>query len=217
MKNKLPSNNSVEMRAIDAMFEASDEEGIITGRPIVYNSRTDLGYFDEIIESGALNKTNLQDVRFCLNHDTSFVYARSRRNNSNSTMQLQIDEQGLYITAKLDVENSAKARDLYSAIKRGDLSSMSFMFSVSDAEWEDLESEHPLRRIKEIGTVVEVSAVTFPAYESTEINARSLEALESARAAVDTARAKSVDTDNNTLELEKAKYNYFSKNGGYHK
>ena len=89
---------------------------------------------------------------------------------------------------------------------------MSFMFSIEDAEWQDLESEHPTRIIRKIGTVVEVSAVTFPAYEATEINARSLEALESARAAVETARAKSVETDQ-TLELEKAKYDYF-KNGG---
>lgn len=131
-------------------------------------------------------------------------------------MQLQIDEQGLYITARLDIENSAKARDLYSAIKRGDLSGMSFMFTVADAEWENLESDHPFRRIKEIGTVVEVSAVTFPAYQATEINARSHETLESARAAVETARAKSVETDN-TLELAKAKYIYFSKNGGFKK
>ena len=87
------------------------------------------------------------------------------------------------------------------------------MFSIDSAEWSDLESEHPTRTITKIGTVVEVSAVTFPAYEATEINARSLETLENARAAVDTARAQSVDTDN-TLELEKAKYNYFFKNGG---
>lgn len=216
MKNNLPKNNAPEMRSVEAVFTASDDEGVITGRPIVYNSRTDLGLFDEIIEAGALNNANLQDVRFCLNHDTSFVYARSRRNNNNSTMQLQIDEQGLYITARLDIENSAKARDLYSAIKRGDLSGMSFMFTVADAEWENLESDHPFRRIKEIGTVVEVSAVTFPAYQATDINARSRETLDSARAAVETARAKSVETDN-TLELAKAKYIYFSKNGGFKK
>ena len=217
MKNKLPKNNAPEMRAVEAVFFAGDDEGVITGRPIVYNSRTDLGLFDEVIESGALNNANLQDVRFCLNHDTSFVYARSRRNNSNSTMQLQIDEQGLYITARLDIENSAKARDLYSAIKRGDLTGMSFMFTVADAEWEDLESDHPFRRIKEIGTVVEVSAVTFPAYQATDINARSLETLESARAAVETTRADSVETETNTLELAKAKYNYYFKNGGFKK
>lgn len=84
---------------------------------------------------------------------------------------------------------------------------MSFMFSIDDEEWEDLESDHPTRHIRKIGSVVEVSAVTFPAYESTEINARSKEALDNARSAVETARqqsAMSVETDEE-LELLKAK------------
>jgi phage head maturation protease len=61
---------------------------------------------------------------------------------------------------------------------------------------------------------VEVSAVTFPAYESTEINARSKEALESARLALEKAkeeRGQSVETDLNELELEKAKFMFRSK------
>ena len=91
---------------------------------------------------------------------------------------------------------------------------MSFMFSIDDEEWSDLESEHPTRRIKKIGSVVEVSAVTFPAYDSTEINARSKEALESARLALEKAkeeRGQSVETDLNELELEKAKFMFRSK------
>jgi HK97 family phage prohead protease len=196
-------------------FEVRAEEGesgsIITGRPIVYNSRTDLGYFDEVIENGALNGTDLTDVRFLVNHDTSRIpLARSRRNNGNSTMQLSVDDLGMSIRVALDTENNSEAKALYSAVDRGDISGMSFMFSIDDEEWENLESDHPTRHIKSIGTVVEVSAVTFPAYESTEINARSKEALDNARSAVDTARqlnAKSVDTDN-SLELAKAKFDF---------
>ena len=200
---------SFDIRAVE-----NDGESIITGRPIVYESKTDLGWFDEIIARGALDGADLKDVRFLVNHDTSKIpLARSRRNNGNSTMKLSVDYEGLNLDfVKLDTENNAEARSLYSAVKRGDITGMSFMFSIEDAEWQDLESEHPTRIIRKIGTVVEVSAVTFPAYEATEINARSLEALESARAAVETARAKSVETDQ-TLELEKAKYDYF-KNGG---
>lgn len=91
---------------------------------------------------------------------------------------------------------------------------MSFMFSIDDEEWSDLESEHPTRHVRKIGSVVEVSAVTFPAYESTEINARSKEALESARLALEKAkeeRGQSVETDLNELELEKAKFMFRSK------
>lgn len=193
---------SFEVRA-----ETDDKGRIITGRPIVYNSRTDLGYFDEVIESGALANTDLTDVRFLVNHDFSKIpLARSRRNNGNSTMQLVTDEMGLSIRVHLDTENNAEARSLYSAVERGDISGMSFMFSVNGEEWDNLESEHPTRRIKDIGSVVEVSAVTFPAYESTEIQARSKGALENARAALDKARkpdAKSLDNDE--LELLKAK------------
>ena len=200
---------SFEVRA-----EESEQENIITGRPIVYNSRTDLGFFDEIIESGALNGTDLTDVRFLVNHDTSRIpLARSRRNNGNSTMLLSVDAEGMTIRVTLDTENNSEARALYSAVQRGDISGMSFMFGVSDEEWEDLESDHPTRHIKAISTVVEVSAVTFPAYDTTEINARSKAALESARAAVDTARQQSeqsVDTGSD-LQLEKAKYLFKSK------
>lgn len=179
--------------------EESEAGNIITGRPIVYDSRTDLGWFDEIIEPGALNNTDLTDVRFLVNHDTSKIpLARSRRNNGNSTMQLTTDNDGLGIRVTLDTENNSEARALYSAVQRGDISGMSFMFGIRDEEWEDLDSDHPTRHIKDISTVVEVSAVTFPAYESTEINARSKEALENARQAVETARSgkqKSVETD----------------------
>ena len=200
----------LEQRSYSFDISADENEGHrITGRPIVYASRTNLGYFDEIIEPGALNGADLRDVRFLVNHDTRKIpLARSRRNNGHSTMQLSPNESGLDIDVSLDTENNNEARALYSAVQRGDISGMSFMFSVDDEEWENLESDHPTRHIRKIGSVVEVSAVTFPAYESTEINARSKEALDNARSAVDTARqqsAKSVDTDELELLKEKLK------------
>ena len=195
--------------------ESGEKGNIITGRPIVYESKTDLGWFDEIIERGALDGADLTDVRFLVNHDISKIpLARSRRNNGNSTMQLSPDYEGMAIEVQLDTENNSEARSLYSAVQRGDITGMSFMFSIDDEEWSDLESEHPTRHVRKIGSVVEVSAVTFPAYESTEINARSKEALESARLALEKAkeeRGQSVETDLNELELEKAKFMFRSK------
>lgn len=186
---------SFEVRA-----EQSERGSRITGRPIVYNSRTDIaGLFDEIIEEGALNNSDLRDVRFLVNHDLSRIpLARSRNNNGNSTMQLRVDQSGMEIDVDLDTENNADARALYSAVSRGDITGMSFMFSIDDEEWENLDTDHPTRRIKRIGTVVEVSAVTFPAYAATSINARSGEALESAKAALESAKklsARSLDSD----------------------
>lgn len=193
-------------------FEVSagtDEQGaIITGRPIVYNTRANIGLFDEIIMPGALGNADLTDVRFLVNHDVSKIpLARSRRNTGNSTMQLSVDEYGLNLDwVRLDVENNVEARSLYSAVQRGDISGMSFMFSVARDEWDDLESDHPTRRILEIGSVVEVSAVTFPAYENTEIYARSKEALESARSALESARRQRANPlESRLLELLKEK------------
>ena len=178
----------------------------VTGRPIVYDSRTDLGYFDEIIEAGALDKANLRDVRFLVNHNTDMIpLARSRRNNENSTMQLIVDKDGMCIRVNLDTENNSDARNLYSAIKRGDITGMSFMFTIDSEEWEDLESDHPTRRIKSIGQVFEVSAVTFPAYEATEISARNKKALDSAKDLLESKKRESLDNDTEALELEKAK------------
>lgn len=131
-----------------------------------------------------------------MNHDFSRIpLARSRNNNENSTMQLTPDADGLSIRVRLDVENNSEARALYSAVQRGDISGMSFLFGVKDDEWSDLESDHPTRTINKIAEVLEVSAVTFPAYESTEITARSASALDDARAraALDNANSKAPD------------------------
>jgi len=203
----MPQKQTVT-RAYNFELRADNNErngDFITGRPIVYNSMTDLGYFNEVIEADALDKANLKDVRFLVNHDTSMIpLARSRNNNENSTMQMEVDKDGMTIRVNLDTENNTEARNLYSAIKRGDITGMSFMFTIDKEEWEDLESDHPTRRIRSIGQVLEVSAVTFPAYESTEISARDKEALDSAKLALESAK-RSLESDKNALELLKAK------------
>ena len=197
-KELLKRSYSFEVRA-----EENEKGHIITGRPIVYNSRTDMGYFDEIIDPGALNNTDLTDVRFLVNHDTNKIpLARSRRNNGNSTMQLTVDNDGMGIWVTLDTENNAEARALYSAVQRGDISGMSFMFGVTGETWDDLDTDHPTRHITDISFVLEVSAVTFPAYEATDINARDKAALDSARSALDRARQSQGNTLDSVAELE---------------
>ncbi len=186
--------------------EETESGHIIVGRPIVYESVTNIGPFDEIIHRGALDGADLQDVRFLVNHDLKKIpLARSRRNTPNSTMQLTVDYEGMGIRVNLDIDNNVDARALYSAVQRGDITGMSFMFGVDDEEWENLESDHPTRHVRSISTVVEVSAVTFPAYESTEINARDKSALDNARSAVETARRSQKGSVDTNLELEKEK------------
>lgn len=200
------TRKDLEQRAYTFEMNAEQNEnevGVITGRPVVYESKTDLGFFDEVIERGALDKADLRDVRFLVNHDTSKIpLARSRNNNANSTMQLMPDDQGMAIRVNLDVKNNSEARNLYSAIERGDISGMSFMFRVDDEEWADLETDHPTRHIRKISKVAEVSAVTFPAYEDTSISVRNKEALDNAKLALASAK-RSLDSE---LELEKAKF-----------
>ena len=167
---------------------------VIEGIPIVYDAETDIGgMWKEIVDRGALDQADLKDVRFLVNHDIdSIPLARSRNNNENSTMQMTVEPDGLHIRVDLDTEGNPRAKELYSAVKRQDISGMSFMFSVKADSWEDLDSDYPTRHITALDKVFEVSAVTFPAYEQTSINARSVEtgqaSLDSAREALENAR-----------------------------
>jgi hypothetical protein len=106
-------------------------------------------------------------------------------------MQLSVDEEGMKIRANLDTENNVDAKALYSAAERKDISGMSFMFVVDKDSWDDLESDHPTRTITGIKRVLEVSAVTFPAYSQTSLEARGLaDALESAKVSLESAKAE---------------------------
>lgn len=194
-----------EVRAFEfeVRAEQNDEHGhFLAGRPIVFEAETDLGGLFEVISRGALDKTDLRDVRFLVNHNTDMIpLARSRNNNANSTMQMVVDDDGMGIRVDLDTENNPDAASLYSAVQRGDISGMSFMFTVDKDSYEGLDTDHPVRRVNSIGKVFEVSAVTWPAYEQTSLEARSrAETLESVAAALE-----SVLAERRALELEKEK------------
>ena len=187
--------------ALECREDTERQKNTIVGVPIVFEQKTDLGMWEEVIEKGALDQTDLKDVRLLVNHDTNQLpLARSRNNNANSTMQLTVEDDGLHIRADLDVENNPRAAEVLSAVEREDVTGMSFMFTVDKDSWENLESEYPTRHILSIGKVFEASVVTFPAYEQTSVYARSLEnvqsELESERKALESARK--------TEELRKA-------------
>ena len=189
-----------EIRAFDFEVRAEENEErvhILTGRPIVFGQRTDMGWYDEIIEQGALDETDLKDVRFLVNHNTDMIpLARSRNNTDNSTMQMTVDQDGMGIRVDLDVENNAEAKSLYSAVARGDISGMSFMFTVDKDAWDDVDSEHPTRRIRSLQKVFEVSAVTFPAYSQTSIQTRGLsEALDGAKESLESVKAEKLEIE----------------------
>lgn len=193
----------MEIRNLEFEVRADQNEehgSFITGRPIVFDARTDIGPWDEIIDRGALDETDLKDVRFLVNHNIDMIpLARSRNNTPNSTMQMSVDENGMGIRVDLDIENNADARSLYSAVSRGDITGMSFMFSVDKDSWDEVDSDHPTRHIRSIRRVMEVSAVTFPAYAQTSIQTRGLsDALDSAKDSLESER-------NRLREIERRK------------
>ena len=206
---------SKECRAFSFEVRAEENEQhgtYITGTPIVFNQETDLGWYRESISPEALKDTDLRDVRFLIGHNTSMIpLARSRNNNENSTMQLMVNEDGMGIRVNLDTDGNPRAAELYSAIKRGDITGMSFAFTVDKDSWEGLDTESPLRHIRSIDRVFEVSAVAFPAYEGTSIQAASegntLESvtasLESAREQLAEERAREAEEERRRAVLER--------------
>lgn len=188
---KIERRYDVELRAM-----RDDENGAyIVGVPIVFDAETDLFYYVETIDRHALDKTDMKDVRFLVNHNTDMIpLARSRNNNAHSTMQMWVEEDGMHIRVNLDIERNSEAKALYSAVDRGDVSGMSFMFSVDEDKWEGLDTETPKRTITSIGKVYEVSAVTFPAYEQTSIQAADItEALDNARETLESVKRANED------------------------
>ncbi|MEE0265923.1 MAG: HK97 family phage prohead protease [Acutalibacteraceae bacterium] len=171
-------------KKLNGVFEVrtSDEsdKAIIYGRPIVYERTADMHYYDEIISRGALDEADLSDICLLVNHESRMIpLARYCSNSANNSLELTVDENGLAFQTELDIENNQRARELYSAIKRGDITHMSFAFTVKEEEWLDIDTEKPTRRINKVKKVYEISAVNRPAYNDTSINARG--ALEEAR------------------------------------
>ena len=188
-------DKEVRSFSFECRAEESEQHGtFITGTPIVFDQATDMGWYQETIARGALDSTDLKDVRFLVGHNTGMIpLARSRNNNENSTMQLIPVDEGMDIRVDLDTENNVESRALYSATGRGDISGMSFMMIVDRDKdvWTDVESDYPKRRIMSITRVLEVSAVAFPAYEQTSIQVASEgSALDSARVSLESAKQK---------------------------
>lgn len=209
MKNKTIRYNEIqELRAAEP---TEDSGALVEGYAIIYSEETNIGgWFREIVKPGALDGANLKDVPFFIHHQRNKIpLARSRNNNANSTLQLTPDQRGLFFRAELDIENNSEARALYSAVKRGDISGMSFAFTVREESWREKDRPVPLREIIKFDRIFEISALSTPQYQGSDINARS-EALDSAdKEALDSALClRELDSSKNELELAKAKLKF---------
>ena len=173
-------------------------KGIIEGCPIVFNARTAIAdLFYEVIDPHALDDADISDVKFMVNHNDGMIPLARHRRGKRSTMDIEIKPDGMHITTTLDIENNATARELCSAVQRGDVEDMSFAFGVlvSGYEWLDLDTDMPTRTITKISKVFEVSAVNDGAYPQTSIYARSPATLDNDKIALDNARAAALDNE----------------------
>lgn len=159
-----------QMRSIASKFETREEndERIIEGYFAVFNSNYEIGPgMSESVAPGAFKNTLSGDIRALVNHDTTLVLGR----NTAKTLELSEDERGLWGRIRIN-PNDSDAVNLYERVKRGDVSQCSFGFDILDEETEFREDGGVHWTIKEV-KLYEVSCVTFPAYESTNIDARS--------------------------------------------
>ncbi len=209
---KPPENNGLISRSFTSYRAESAEDGMghITGVPIVYEQPTDIGgLFEETIARGAVEEAALKDVAFFFNHD---LYTKPMARTRNGRLSLEAKKDGVYMDAVVNLKRS-DANDLYIAIQDGDIDGMSFAFRVAREEWTDLDTDYPKRRITKIDYVQEISAVNYPAYKGTSINARALSdcdkrALDAARVQAQKDKRKEEPQEDVELEKLKAKYLY---------
>lgn len=222
-KKRKNSPNELVTRQYTATFRTTENEetgSIIEGTPIVFGQDTKMqdwaGEYKERVDPHALDNADLKDIRLFVNHDTNKI-ALARTKNGRGTMSFNIDDEGLHIKATLDTENNQEARSLYSAIKRGDMDGMSFMFRIKSQEWLDLDTDCPTRVIKEISIVHEVSVVNFPAYPQTSIDARDNSEETEYSPLAEAKKALSEETEKKSkelLEIYKQKNKNLLKLGG---
>jgi HK97 family phage prohead protease len=154
----------VEQRISVSEFEIREDESGMTfeGYAAIFDSPSEPLPFIERIKRGAFNRSLKQarnDIKLLWNHDTSAVLGSTRA----GTLRLVEDDRGLKVSATLP--NTTSGRDAAVLLKRGDVDSMSFGFSVPAGgdTWNQDGSERTLKSVR----LHEVSIVAFPAYTST--------------------------------------------------
>jgi len=179
-------------RNYPAEFRADEQTGLIEGIPIVFDTPTDIGgWFQETICKGAISEDIIKDVRFFWNHniDEKAIARTVIPLDKPGGMTLTIEDKQVKMLANPNRKRT-DANDLCISIEDGVINAMSFMFGVAEERWEDEDTDYPKRFITRIDPLIEVSAVNFPAYATTDIHARGDTATEIDRAALDKMRER---------------------------
>ncbi len=162
MKNKL------EHRAFNFEMEikADDATGKFVGHAAVFNEISEGAFFREQISPGAFKASiKKDDIRALRNHNSDYVLGRKK----NGTLKLKEDDIGLAV--EITPPDTQWARDLRESLRRGDIDQMSFAFEVLREVWDEEDELRTLEKVK----LWEVSPVTFPFYEGTDVSIRTRE------------------------------------------
>ena len=169
----MPTKNEREYRNLAELLAPQEDEKRVQGYATTFDQPYKLGGDDsfefwEVVDRGAFNNTDMNDVIMQYNHEGR-VFARTK----NNTLALRSDEHGLFIDA--DLGGTEIGRQLYEEIKGGYTDKMSFGFTVrGDKREERMEDGKTIltRTITDIGKLYDVSAVSIPANDATSISVR---------------------------------------------
>lgn len=194
-------DNNIEIRATNSTPVVSQDSRTVEGYAVVFNSQSeDLGFYETINPAAITEEVLKRSDVFCLfNHDQDKVLARSK--NGTGSLQLQLDEQGLKYT--FQAPNTDIGNSLLEYLKRGDIDSSSFAFTVSTDEgsevWTTGTDGRQYREILKIDELHDVSPVWNPAYSSTSVSQRTLDKLNQLREMQD-EKEKEVQEQEETVE-----------------
>ena len=168
---RMSENKETRFFELRAEADIDSDDLIFTGYASVFNSPYSVadsrGVYNEIVNQGAFTKTlsERDDVKFLINHD-GIPLARTK----SGTLELREDEHGLFVKAKLD-ESNPRVAEISSALKRGDLSEMSFGFHAIKDEFSDSGETRTLKELR----LLDVSVVTWPANPATLATVRGVD------------------------------------------
>jgi HK97 family phage prohead protease len=185
----------------------ADGEGMpkeVGGIAAVVNSVTDLGYFEEVIMAGAFDNALAKDydIRCLFNHEADLILGRTKAD----TCRVFVNGDGnLEYTWIPDYENPTHM-SVVRSIMRGDITQSSFAFTIKEQNWSESEKYGSMgkRSITMIDSLYDVSPVTYPAYEDTEADARSIAAIRDQELEIEAAKQSQVSAD--ILKLALARY-----------
>lgn len=160
-----PANNDENKQLVEGYA------AVFNQRALIWESEWSGWKYMEVIDRNAFNGADMSDTVFKYNHgDVAMILART----SNNTLTMNTDDKGLRISA--DIIDTNNGTDVYKLIKRGDLTKMSFAFTVKSERTEvDKENKIYTRTITAFDKIYDVAVIDFPAYDGTSIQARSKE------------------------------------------